>query len=183
MRTALISALVALLFFVGCKKETPPTPAPVAPPPVVKEAPPPPPPPVEKVAVNFTRVHFAYDSAALSSSTKSALSDNARILKDHGDVRVEIQGHCDERGTTDYNMALGNQRAAAVRGYLVNAGVSPNRITVISYGEEKPSSHGGNETAWSKNRRAEFRITAGNDGSVHDTVGTASGGGRGGRGR
>lgn len=161
MRTRAIVAIVALSL-VACRKqaevEGPVAPrlgadAPVAPVPA----------PVQEMKENFSRVHFALDSADLDSSSKAALRDNAAILQKHSGIRLEIQGHCDERGTTDYNLALGDRRAAAVRTYLVSLGVSPDRLTTISYGKERPLQRGHDEVAWSQNRRAEFRITWGDD--------------------
>jgi len=121
----------------------------------------PPPPPVREVLKNFTRVNFDLDSSALTASTKSALDDNIRILREEGAITVEIQGHCDERGTTGYNMGLGDRRAAAVKKYLVAGGVPSSRISVVSYGEERPLASGEYESAWAQNRRAEFRVASG----------------------
>jgi peptidoglycan-associated lipoprotein len=113
---------------------------------------------VADMQANFARVHFAYDSATLDASSKAALEDNARIMKNHPRLTVEVQGHCDERGTTDYNLALGNKRAAAVRDHLTAMGVAPNRVATLSYGEERPVAMGADESSWSQNRRAEFRV-------------------------
>ena len=114
---------------------------------------------VDEMRANFQRVQFALDSATLDAQSKQALNANAALMRRFADIRVEVQGHADERGTTDYNIALGQRRAAAVQRYLTEAGVAQSRITVVSYGEEKPLSRDHSEIAWSQNRRAEFRIT------------------------
>lgn len=101
-------------------------------------------------------VHFAYDSAELSPMSQMLLRDKAAWLEEQSRVHIEIQGHCDERGTTEYNLALGEERALAVKRFLVDLGISPSRISIISYGEEKPMALGHDETAWAKNRRAHF---------------------------
>jgi peptidoglycan-associated lipoprotein len=113
------------------------------------------------VARNFERVHFEFDSAALDNSSRQALSENAAILARYPDIKIEIQGHCDERGSTGYNLALGQKRADAVYRHLSSAGVTSNRLSTISYGEERPLAKGFAEHAWAQNRRAEFRITWG----------------------
>ena len=101
-------------------------------------------------------VYFEYDSFALTGSSKSALSAHADWLKANSGRLVQIEGHTDERGTTEYNLALGERRAGAVRDFLVSKGVSAGQLTTISYGEERPAQQGENEGAWSRNRRAEF---------------------------
>ena len=100
------------------------------------------------------RVLFDYDSAKLDSSAKILLDAQSRFLRANTDLNFIIEGHCDERGTREYNLALGEQRATAVRDYLVIQGIDPDRIKVISYGKEKPAVVGSNSMAWSKNRRA-----------------------------
>lgn len=101
-------------------------------------------------------VHFEYDSFDLDDSARQTLQGNADWLTDHADVRVEIEGHCDDRGTVEYNLALGAKRAAAVKSYLVALGVARERMTTISYGEELPVCHEETESCWSSNRRAHF---------------------------
>lgn len=101
-------------------------------------------------------VYFDYNSFALRDDTRRLLQANANQLKNTPGVMIQIEGHCDERGTQEYNLALGEKRALAVREYLVSLGVAPSRIITISYGEEMPAVQGSNEAAWSKNRRAEF---------------------------
>lgn len=105
-------------------------------------------------------VFFAYNSASLNSSTRDALSSNADFLKSNGSVEVQVEGHCDERGGVQYNLALGERRANAVRKYLVSQGVDGARISTISFGKERPVSFGHDEEAWSRNRRGNFVVTA-----------------------
>ena len=100
------------------------------------------------------RVLFDYDSAKLDSSSKILLDAQSRFLRSNTDLNFIIEGHADERGTREYNLALGEQRATAVRDYLVIQGIDSDRIKVISYGKEKPAVVGSNAMAWSKNRRA-----------------------------
>jgi len=104
------------------------------------------------------KIYFNFDSADLSAESRSALSKNAEMLAKEPSLKVSIEGNCDERGSDDYNMALGERRAQAARNYLVNLGVQPERLSVISYGEEKPVDQGHDEAAWAKNRRDEFVI-------------------------
>lgn len=113
---------------------------------------------IRQLADNFSRVHFALDSSSLDSEARRLLDQNAAILQRHADLRIEIQGHADERGTTDYNVALGMRRAAAVRDQITRMGVSPSRVNTISFGEERPLASGAGERIWSQNRRAEFRV-------------------------
>jgi peptidoglycan-associated lipoprotein len=101
-------------------------------------------------------VYFAFDSFDLTPSTQSTLRDNAERMKAHSSYNVLIQGHCDERGTIEYNLALGERRANAVRDYVVSLGIERSRIRVVTYGEERPAAPGHDEAAWSQNRRAEF---------------------------
>ncbi len=125
---------------------------------------------VKTVVENFSRVYFETDSDSLTGETKGALDANVEILQKHPDVKVQIQGHTDERGTTDYNLALGDRRANAVKEYLVVGGIGPSRLTVLSYGEELPADSSSTERAWSQNRRAEFVVTWGGEGEVKGTV-------------
>ncbi len=126
--------------------------------------------PVQVVVKNFSRVQFQYDSTSMTGSSNSALSENAAILQANGGIRVEVQGHADNRGTTEYNLALGEKRAQAIKSKLTGMGVSPGQISIVSYGEERPIERGQGETAWSVNRRAEFRVTAGDPKAVKGTV-------------
>ena len=154
----LITLGCLLMVVAACKKpvpvETPVEPPP--PPPPVKVADPVPE-PVRQMTKNFSRVQFEYDSATITAQGKAALEANAAILSEHPSLSLEVQGHCDERGTTEYNMALGQRRAEAVRKVLTANGVASSRISTVSYGEERPLSGGGSETAWAENRRAEFK--------------------------
>ena len=99
-------------------------------------------------------VFFAFDSSTLSSEAQAALDTQVAWLKNHEDVNVIVQGHCDDRGTREYNLALGERRANAVKQYLVSQGIEESRISTISYGKERPAVLGNNEAAWAQNRRA-----------------------------
>lgn len=105
-------------------------------------------------------VYFDFNSSNLDSTTKQKLEENAEYLKSNPSVDVQIEGHADERGGRQYNLALGERRAKAVRDYLVALGVDSSRISTISYGSERPVAEGHDESAWSKNRRANFVVTA-----------------------
>ena len=104
-------------------------------------------------------VYFDYSSAAITGSTRDTLNGNAEYLKANASVKVQVEGHCDERGSVQFNLALGEKRAKSVRDYLVSQGVAANRIAVISLGKEKPVSFGHDEESWSKNRRGNFMVT------------------------
>jgi len=104
----------------------------------------------------FRNVHFAFDSSELDDVGRQNTEYNVEILKANPDIQVILEGHCDERGTAEYNMALGEQRARTVGKVLESYGVTPNRIKTISYGEEVPVSEGHDEYAWAQNRRAHF---------------------------
>ena len=106
-------------------------------------------------------IFFDYDSFELDDTSRQTLQENADWLKDNSSVRVEVEGHCDDRGTVEYNLALGAKRAAAAKNYLVALGIGRDRITTISYGEELPLCHEETESCWSRNRRAHF-VPAGN---------------------
>lgn len=101
-------------------------------------------------------VYFDYDSASLRADAIETLKANAQIIKESANRIIQIEGHCDERGTQEYNLALGERRALAVRDFLINLGVSGDRLVTVSYGEEKPAQDGHDESAWRYNRRAEF---------------------------
>jgi len=103
-------------------------------------------------------IRFDLDSAALSEQARSILAGHASWLKTNGRSVVTVEGHCDERGTTDYNLALGEQRARAAREYLVGLGVSGDRLRAVSFGKEKPVDPASTEDAWAKNRRAHFVV-------------------------
>ncbi len=101
-------------------------------------------------------VYFEYDKAVLSQESRDALKNNADWMKKNAGVKLQVEGHCDNRGSIEYNLALGERRANAVVSYLKSLGVAGNRLSVISYGEEKPVVAGDSEQAWAKNRRANF---------------------------
>jgi peptidoglycan-associated lipoprotein len=105
-------------------------------------------------------VFFALDSAEVDAAGQTALDADAAALQEHRAWTVTIEGHCDERGTAEYNLALGERRAVAARAYLVSLGIPADRLRVVSYGKEFPFDPGHDEAAWSKNRRAHFVITA-----------------------
>ena len=105
-------------------------------------------------------VFFAFDSSTLSSEAQAALDTQVAWLKKHDDVNVIVQGHCDDRGTREYNLALGERRANAVKQYLVSQGIEESRISTISYGKERPAVLGNNEAAWAQNRRAITVVSA-----------------------
>jgi peptidoglycan-associated lipoprotein len=172
MRLVLIAALALGTLGAGCKKKTQPEPQ-VDPQPIVQERPEPEPvksEPVQRIERNFGRVHFAFDSTELVDDSAEALTENAEILQEFPAIRVEVQGHADERGTTDYNLALGQRRANTIKERLERLGVPAGRISIVSFGEERPLVSGSGERVWSKNRRAEFRVTEGT--SAADIEGT-----------
>ena len=99
---------------------------------------------------------FDFDEAALRQDAKTALENNARFLEKNGKSRAIIEGHCDERGSVEYNLALGERRAKAAKDFLVSYGIAAGRLTTISYGKERPFDNGHGEDSWAKNRRAHF---------------------------
>ena len=99
---------------------------------------------------------FEFDQFVLSDSAKAVLNKKAKWLKDHPNSKALIEGHCDERGSTEYNLALGQKRAEAAMQYILALGISPSRVSTISFGKEKPADPGHDEAAWAKNRRAHF---------------------------
>ncbi len=161
---SLIFALTAMMVSCG------PGPNTVDETPVVVDTtpPPPPPPPVDTTPPEpevrtisegeFQTVYFDFDKSSIKPNFSGALESNADLMKESMDMIIQIEGHCDERGTVEYNLALGERRAMATRSYLVNLGIAAERIEIISYGKERPAMMGHNEAAWSKNRRTEFRI-------------------------
>lgn len=181
-RNAVLTVFLILLLSLsvaGCKKPPPET----VPEPSVEPAKPPPPPAVDTIEVEpdyppepfveekpdidtligqwnrsgvLQTIYFGYDSSELSDSARRILRNNADWLKAQGDVNVLVEGNCDERGTIEYNLALGERRADSVRGYMTKLGIQRSRVRIITYGEERPIDPGHNESAWSKNRRAAF---------------------------
>lgn len=114
--------------------------------------------PDELLAKVGSTVYFDYDQSTLTSEAQATLDRQAAFLKANPSVRIVIEGHCDERGTREYNLALGDRRASAARDYLVAKGVNASRLTTISYGKERPEIGGSNETSWALNRRAMSKI-------------------------
>jgi len=110
--------------------------------------------------INLETVYFKYNSYDLNAipSTRESIQRNAMELNKYPSVNIRLEGHCDERGTNEYNLALGQKRADICRTYLINYGIAPQRILTISYGEEKPDVFGNDENSWGKNRRVEFKI-------------------------
>jgi peptidoglycan-associated lipoprotein len=187
-RTLMAVAVACVLTTLACSKKAPPVARPAMPPPPPMSDPAPtrppappnpaveptsvPPEPVPNDAISSASlddlnrnsplkpVFFELDSSDLSPEGQRALDANAGLLKRYGTWAVTIEGHCDERGTAEYNLALGERRAAAARAYLVSLGISADRLRTVSYGKEFPFDPGHDETAFSKNRRAHFVITA-----------------------
>ena len=169
-RIIALSMVVALAVAgAGCAKKQPkttppppaPTPAATAPtpaptPPAPAPTPPPEPPKPAVAASDLQVIHFAYDSFQLDDAARSALDSNAKLLRDNPTLSVSVDGHCDERGTVEYNQALGQKRAEAVQQYLSDQGIPSTRFRVISYGKERPVDEGHDESAWARNRRVEF---------------------------
>ena len=109
----------------------------------------------EDLIVNVgDRVFFGYDSSDLDSDALELLQDQVAWLKQNSDVSITIEGHCDERGTREYNLALGEKRAQSVKNYLIGLGINPDRVSTISYGKERPAVVGSNDGAWAQNRRS-----------------------------
>jgi peptidoglycan-associated lipoprotein len=112
-----------------------------------------------EASMELQTIYFDYDSSALKPDAKAKLERGADWLKRHPKVNVQIEGHCDERGTNEYNLALGERRALAARRYLISLGINTDRIFTISYGEERPAVEGHDESAWKFNRRGEFKVS------------------------
>ncbi len=115
--------------------------------------------PVEEPSMNMADlevVYFDYDKSELRPEFEATIRRNFAWMQENPGVRIQLEGHCDERGTNEYNLALGERRARAVYDYLVRLGASPQQLTMISFGEERPVASGSNESAWSQNRRVEF---------------------------
>ena len=111
-----------------------------------------------QAVAGLERIHFAYNQFTLDEPARVTLEQNAVFLRSNPTLKVSIEGHCDERGSDEYNLALGERRAVAARNYLVSLGIAGDRLTAISYGEEQPLVAASNEEAWAKNRRAEFKV-------------------------
>ncbi|OFW09699.1 MAG: peptidoglycan-associated lipoprotein [Acidobacteria bacterium RIFCSPLOWO2_02_FULL_67_36] len=185
--TSVIALLILISAAGACAKKKPPVARPVAPPPATAATPTRPPAPPQPVAepqpvpaepvpaedtlaskdideINrnspFQPVFFGYDQAEVDEPGQQALNVNAELMKKYGTWIVTIEGHCDERGTAEYNLALGERRALAARNYLVALGIPADRLRTVSYGKEFPFDPGHDESAWSKNRRAHFVVTS-----------------------
>jgi peptidoglycan-associated lipoprotein len=104
-------------------------------------------------------VHFEYDQAELSDQARATLERNAQWMKAHPAAKVRVEGHCDDRGTVEYNLALGERRAQSTRDYLVSLGVAADRLATVSYGKERPLDTGTTESAYARNRRAHFAVS------------------------
>lgn len=188
-RTFVVTAMAGMLLLGACKKEPPPPPAPTGPTEeelaqrradsiariraeeearAAAEA--------ERRAEEARRraiaeatetlemmIHFEYDMSEIRPDAERILREKVEILRNSPQVRLQIEGHADERGSNEYNLALGNRRAQAVVNFFANFGLDAGRFSIISYGEEQPIAMGSNEDAWARNRRAEFNITAGRD--------------------
>jgi peptidoglycan-associated lipoprotein len=185
-RRVVLAVMVTVAFGAGaCAKKAPPVARPLPPPPPMTEtarppAPPPPasePAPVPPVPVTDDAVgskslddinrdsplkplFYALDQSEVDASGQQVLQANADVLKRYGSWQVTVEGHCDERGTAEYNLALGERRAVAARNYLVSLGIAADRIKTVSYGKEFPFDPAHTEAAWAKNRRAHFVVTA-----------------------
>lgn len=154
-------AVVLTIAALGCARRQP---APVietaaaTPPPAPQQAPEPAPTPVEDVSDQLKSIvlHFAFDEAVLTSEDQTQLTKLAGVLKSHSSTNIRVVGHCDERGTEEYNLALGQRRAEVAKKYLVDLGVDPKRVDTLSYGFERPLDTRHLEEAWAKNRRDEF---------------------------
>jgi len=176
-----VLALVVVTAFAACAKKAPPAPPP-PPPPVAPEAPPPAPPPpppppreVAPVVDEYARlktmsaeeieksgllkeIFFDFDKADVREQDRATLSRNADALKRFDFLRITVEGHCDERGTVEYNLALGERRAKAAYDYLVSLGVPADRLKTVSYGKEVPACTQSGEECWQRNRRSHFTI-------------------------
>ena len=163
-------ALILTFLFVGCAKEEPPPPtteppprpaAPPPPPPAPAPTPPPGPSISQQAFQEFQNqnIYFDFDKYDLRTDARATLDRKMSFLNQYSSVRVQIEGNCDERGTAEYNMALGERRANAAKQYLTTAGISAGRLSTISYGKDRPIDPGHNEAAWAKNRRDHFAIT------------------------
>ena len=108
--------------------------------------------------IDLQRVHFDTDKWSIREDAREILKQNARAFQEYPDLILTIEGHCDERNTVEYNLALGERRAASTRDYLIKLGVDASRIKTISYGEERPMATGHDESSWWQNRRSEFKI-------------------------
>jgi peptidoglycan-associated lipoprotein len=185
-RVGIVMALVMVMAIGACAKKTPPVARPTDPPPMAGDPaarPPAPPQPVAEPTVvppdpawedelaskdldeinrnsPFQPVFYGYDQAEVDGEGQRVLEANAEILRRYPTWVITIEGHADERGTAEYNLALGERRALAARNYLVSLGIPADRLRTVSYGKEFPFDPGHNEEAWARNRRAHFVVTS-----------------------
>jgi len=179
-----LACFIIFAFFISCKKDVAP-PEPPPPPPVVEEVVEEQPaveevveePVVEEpklteeeiylqksleemnVEAPLQMIHFDFDKFFIRDDAKPVLEANAEWLKKFATIKIKIEGHCDERGTEEYNLALGEKRSKSTVDYLVSLGISPDRMTIISFGKSQPLDPAHNEIAWQKNRRSQLKIT------------------------
>ena len=156
---ALLLVIPGLLFTVGCQKKAvsqAPAPAP-APAPGAKPAPAPVPPP-SGWNITQNNVYYEFDKSTLTPMAQETLTRHAGWLRANPNATVTIEGHADERGTNEYNLALGDRRADSAKAFLVDLGIAASRLTTISYGEERPLCTEQNEECWAKNRRGHFVV-------------------------
>ncbi len=161
-KMALAATVVGALALTACKKEAPAE-LPPAPQSTATTPTPAPPPsgPVPGTQAHFAQamagrdtIYFDTDKFNIDAEDQAALREQAAYLQQYPNIRATVEGHCDERGTREYNLALGERRANAAKNYLVSLGVPADRLTVVSYGKERPVALGSNEQAWARNRRA-----------------------------
>lgn len=112
--------------------------------------------PVGESSSKFRAIYFDFDRYNLREDAKADLKKNIDVMKAEADLKIIVEGHCDERGTVEYNLALGERRAKSARDYMVSMGIKGDRVSTISYGKERPTAYGHDEDAWTKNRRDEF---------------------------
>jgi len=112
----------------------------------------------KSISLNLQNIYFDYDKSSIREDAREILKGNAEIFSQKKDAGIIVEGHCDERGTAEYNMALGERRAQEAKRYLVNLGINASRIETISYGEERPLDNRSTEEAWAQNRRAQFLL-------------------------
>ena len=161
MVLALLLVMPGFLFTVSCQKKVQaqaPAPAPAAPAPKPAPAPAPAPAKLEVPAFMTERVYFDFDKSVLKLEAQALLKKKADWLKANAAAKLLIEGNCDERGTAEYNLALGERRAESAKKFLTDLGIDAKRISTISYGEERPMDPRKNEEAWAKNRNAGFVI-------------------------
>jgi peptidoglycan-associated lipoprotein len=176
-KSAFVAVVVAVAAFAGCKSA--PKPAPAAPAPAAPAAPPPAPAPSERevpVETEYDRlkkmptdeiermgllaeIHYDYDRSDIREGDRQVLAKNAEALKKFDFLKITVEGHCDERGSVEYNLALGERRARAASDYLASLGVGADRLKTVSYGKEVPVCQQSNEECWSRNRRDHFAVT------------------------